>query len=213
MSTRNYHAFIRAARKTGGLSLPSARKVYHKVKERLGEQPKGKDVKLHPRIFRESLSKRDRDRLKRESTPVRSSKRGNVVATPKVVKGAKRGATVRGKPDRTARVGTNQARGLDDRAKQGLGLPNASEANHEYAASSDYKGLRVQVHVKSDRQRTHKELGAAVNAWMRREPLPEGVTVSAIEWANGRKDFEKETNPRRARLIAENFRKIGLDFN
>lgn len=65
-SNRSYHAFIRAARKDGGLSLPAARKVYRKVSERLGVPAKAVDVKRHPRIFKESLLKRDRDRLNRE---------------------------------------------------------------------------------------------------------------------------------------------------
>jgi hypothetical protein len=55
MSVRNYHAFIKAARKTGGLSLPAVRKTYQKMKARLGRAPKGTDVKKHPRIFKESI--------------------------------------------------------------------------------------------------------------------------------------------------------------
>ena len=55
MSVRNYHAFIKAARKTGGLSLPAARKTYQKMKARLDRAPKGTDVLKHPRIFKASI--------------------------------------------------------------------------------------------------------------------------------------------------------------
>jgi hypothetical protein len=59
---RNYNAWIKAARKaaakTGGLSLPAARKAYKKMAARVGRPLKGTDVKLHPRIFRESIPKR-----------------------------------------------------------------------------------------------------------------------------------------------------------
>jgi hypothetical protein len=64
MSVRNYHAFIKAARKTGGLSLPAARKTYQKMKARLDRAPKGTDVKKHPRIFKASIpAKRGRPSL------------------------------------------------------------------------------------------------------------------------------------------------------
>src|SRR5579872_1250644 len=75
MSRRSYHAFIRAARKTGGLSLPAARRVYKKVSDRLGEPAKAVDVKRHPRIFRESLLKRDREKVKKIDTEKREKRR------------------------------------------------------------------------------------------------------------------------------------------
>lgn len=59
-SIRNYNAFLKAARRTGGLSLPAARIKYRKVSARLGRSAKGTDVRNHPRIFRDSLSKRER---------------------------------------------------------------------------------------------------------------------------------------------------------
>lgn len=59
MSIRNYNAWIKAARKasakTGGLSLPAARKSYQKMAARVGRPLKGTDVKKHPRIFKESI--------------------------------------------------------------------------------------------------------------------------------------------------------------
>jgi len=63
VSIKNYNAFLRAARRTGGLSLPAARKVYRKVSKRLGRSAKGIDVRNHPRIFRDALSKRERANL------------------------------------------------------------------------------------------------------------------------------------------------------
>ena len=56
---RNYNAWIKAARKaaakTGGLSLPAARKSYRKMAARVDRPLRGTDVKKHPRIFRESI--------------------------------------------------------------------------------------------------------------------------------------------------------------
>jgi hypothetical protein len=91
MSTRSYHAFIKAARKTGGLSLPAARKAYHKMKDRLGRQPKGIDVKKHPRIFKQSLVSKSRKTnssakaagvAKNQSKPIRAARTGKGSAKP-----------------------------------------------------------------------------------------------------------------------------------
>ncbi len=71
MSIRNYNAFLKAARKaskrTGGLSLPAARKVYKTMAARLGRPLKGTDVRKHPRIFGES--ERTRKRAAPSGTP------------------------------------------------------------------------------------------------------------------------------------------------
>ena len=76
---RNYNAWIKAARKaaakTGGLSLPAARKAYRKMAARVGRPLKGTDVKLHPRIFRESIPKRSGGRAaQKRATPVRGAR-------------------------------------------------------------------------------------------------------------------------------------------
>lgn len=104
MSVKNYHAWIRAARKaskkTGGLSLPAARKAYQITKERLGRQPKGVDVKKHPRITRESV--------KAAVAPPARAKRTGAAVRPVVPK--KRAAPV--KPavaPRKRRVGSVEA--------------------------------------------------------------------------------------------------------
>lgn len=227
MSIRNYNAFIKAARKKGGLSLPSARKVYHKVKARLGEPPKGTDVKKHPRIFKESLTAKDRTRAIRSGLFARSkrvtAKKSTAGVGTKKTAGSQRSnsGAVRttGKKPGIARsgkrsVGVSVPRSRAGRLKRAPApAPAPVPRNFEYAASSDYKQLRVQVHVKSTgRALTHKEISAAADAWMKRAPLPAGVEVMGISYANGRKDFTKETNPRRARIIAQNLGRVGLEF-
>jgi hypothetical protein len=78
VSIRNYNAWIKAARKaadkTGGLSLPAARKAYRKMAGRVGRPLKGVDVKKHPRIFKESIPvKSGGKRPIKRATPVREA--------------------------------------------------------------------------------------------------------------------------------------------
>lgn len=74
---RNYNAWIKAARKaadkTGGLSLPAARKAYKKMAARVGRPLKGTDVKKHPRIFKESLPKSNQKRTGKDAARNKST--------------------------------------------------------------------------------------------------------------------------------------------
>jgi len=136
LSVRNYHAWIRAARKaskkTGGLSLPAARKAYKKMADRVGRPLKGTDVQRHPRIFRESIPG-SAGGFKRRAASVRS-------ANAKVKKAPAKPPVAPGPMVAKRRIRTLKEfeRWLDDRARQGLGLPNASE-DMEYVSTAEYR--------------------------------------------------------------------------
>jgi len=122
VSLRSYHAFIKAARKTGGLSLPAARRSYHAVSERLGEPAKAKDIKAHPVIFRDSLRKREREQLKE----LNRERRGR----------EKQREEKREKRDERERRRIESLR--DFRVAEGLGDAFYPDDEIEYASTAEY---------------------------------------------------------------------------
>ena len=155
MSRRNYNAFIRAARKTGGLSLPAARKTYRVMTERLGAPAKGINVKSNPVIFRQSATKSITAREARKvvasgakkgiaasiaRSKVKSLDLGRMSEKPKPAKGGgRKGPTL---PERETRrvVKVREIQSLDEYvALRGEGL---SDDFVEYAATQNYKGKK-----------------------------------------------------------------------
>jgi hypothetical protein len=127
VSIRNYNAFLRAARRTGGLSLPVARKAYRKVSARLNRPAKGIDVRNHPRIFRDALSKRERAKL--AATPVRKAGLAKRAAPRKPIVSRKPEPAVERKRQRVIKTLNEWQRELD------LML----EEDAEYASTAQYK--------------------------------------------------------------------------
>ena len=127
MSIRNYNAFLKAARRTGGLSLPAARIKYRKVSERLGRPAKGTDVRNHPRIFRDSLSKRERAKL--ATTAVRKAGLSKRAAPKKPAVSRKPEPAIERKRQRVIRTLKDFERELDLMLQE----------DAEYASTAQYK--------------------------------------------------------------------------
>lgn len=121
MSLRNYNAWIRAARKasekTGGLSLPAARKAYRKMSAKLDRPLKGVDVKNHPIIFKRSI-------------PVRS---GGLKAVSKKQVSVKRSATAVLKSRERPRRSISTLREFEDSMDLML------QEDIEYVSTAQYK--------------------------------------------------------------------------
>lgn len=126
MSIRNYNAFLKAARRTGGLSLPAARKSYRKMAARLDRAPKGIDVKRHPRIFRDSLSKRELVNIPRKA--VRRAGLATKAARPKRAVSRKPEPAIERKRERVIRTLAQWERELDLMLQE----------DETYASSTEY---------------------------------------------------------------------------
>lgn len=225
MSIRNYNAWLKAARKaarkTGGLSLPAARKAYKKMAARVGRPLKGTDVQKHPRIFKDSLPKKKRSAgLDRKSSQVRNtsnSKRANAGSSAKSARASqvpRRAA----QPVQRSRKGSSRAQGeagrlSDDRARQALGERNASEV--EYVSTPNYtkggaKGvfnLQLQIHITGPAGQTKKQLDAIAENWLQGKGVPNGFKAWKLEWNN------KETrDPRTMRVARSHFKHIPFNF-
>lgn len=144
MARRNYNAWIKAARaasaKTGGLSLPAARKAYKIASERLGRPLRGVDVRIHPRIFKEAIPVKSGGlRAKSGSAGARAKARVENTLRKAALRKVKRQPK---KPEPvSSRVALRRMRSIqtiedffslsDDRVRQGLG-------ELEYASTAEY---------------------------------------------------------------------------
>lgn len=227
MSVKNYHAFIRAARKaaakTGGLSLPAARKVYRKVKARLDRDPKGVDVQKHPRIFRESLPNKSRRKAAglaarstsklrkqagktssagtRSGTPVKRVGGSLVGRVPSKSKSSKGGGAVSGRKSATEKRASGPSR-LVVKLIEYVSTP-------EYTKSGRKGGfhLQLQIHIVALPGLTKKYLDRVAIDWLAGKGTPNGVEVKALGW-NGKQPTEDNRGMRVAR---RNFSRIPFE--
>lgn len=209
MARRNYNAFLKAARRTGGLSLPAARKAYKKISERLGRPAKGNDVKQHPRIFKQTIStaggKRRPGFADQRTQGVRSAGRQRGAAS-RVTQQAPRGKA----PDRTQR-----GRQASPRPARTPGVVLAPPAPVEYVSTPEYtkrgpKGrfhLQLQIHIIGPAGQSKAELDAIASDWLGGKGVPGGFQVKALEW-NGK----STKDPRTMRVARSNFRQIPFTF-
>ena len=224
MSVKNYHAFIRAARKHGGLSLPAARKVAKKVAARLDRPVKGVDVQKHPRIFRESLnaaqrrkatglaarSKRAGSKVGQQTRPA-SSPRSAAASKPAVgriparAKPAARGGAVPGKAQQAG-----PSRMVVKGEQVSLGKPFEYVSSPEYTKGGRKGGFRLQlqIHIIGPGGLTKKRLDAIAEDWLTNGKTPAGIEVKALGW-NGK---NPTADGRGMRVARSNFRAIPFTF-
>ena len=207
MSIRNYNAFLKAARKaaskTGGLSLPAARKAYKKMSARVGRPLKGIDVKKHPRIFKESIPVKSGGRNAKRFTGLSKIRKQTGAASRGSNKGGSEGrgsggsvkrktvGGVQGKPQPATRgVSTARRAGpTKERAEGSQGMVVT-----EYVSTPEYtkrgaKGgfrLQLQIHITGPAGQTKKRLDEIASDWLRGRNVPAGFEVGAFEW-NGKK--------------------------
>lgn len=208
MSIRNYNAWLRAARKaaskTGGLSLPAARKAYRKMAAHIGRPLKGTDVKKHPIIFKRSIP----------------AKAGGIKPRPAGLREASnRKRAVSGKAAKPARI-TRPRKSAEPIQRPREGPPRtAGPAGGlqftEYVSTPEYtkrgaKGgfhLQLQIHLRGPAGLDKKQLDAIASDWLQGKGLPSGFTASKLEWNN------KETkDPRVMRVARSHFGRIPFDF-
>lgn len=236
MSVKNYHAFIRAARKHGGLSLPAARKVAKKVAARLDRPVKGVDVQKHPRIFRESLSAASRRKAAGLSArSKRIARSGASGSTGAVARG--RGAASNRPSASMARVSRNaksNPRGVSSSGRKSSGKTRSPGPSRlvvgkprsggmtdfsgpmEYISTPEYtkrgrKGgfhLQLQIHIIGPAGLTKKKLDRIAEGWLERGETSSGIEVKALGW-NGKNPTQERRGMRVART---NFRHIPFTF-
>jgi hypothetical protein len=73
--------------------------------------------------------------------------------------------------------------------------------------------LQIQVHVRLPKPiqgitYTRELLDALAERWLKNEPLPKRVTVTALEWRWGDGKYKIERNPQRLKRVREDFRFI-----
>jgi len=216
VSVKNYHAFIRAARKHGGLSLPAARKVAKKVAARLDRPVKGVDVQKHPRIFRDALTAAQRRKKAGLSAP--SKRRSGMLRK-------QTGASTRASSAGVKRSAVGRIPAGKKQAARGGAAPGKAQqagpsrlvvAREEYISSPEYtksnrsKGvfhLQLQIHINGPAGLNKKQLDRIAADWLKDGSKPNGFEVRALEW-NG-----KETkDPRVMRVARSNFRAIPFTF-
>jgi hypothetical protein len=54
---RSYHAFVRAAKSSYGLSQREAQQMYRSMRDRLEHAPRAKELKEHPRIAKQEAGR------------------------------------------------------------------------------------------------------------------------------------------------------------
>lgn len=214
MSTKNYQAFLKAARKRdGGLSLPAARKVYKKVAARLGRSPKGVDVKKHPRIFRESLPAAARRRISGLSKVRKSTKASSAANTG----GKSRPGSVVGRIPAGKKSATRG--GVVSRKAQQAGpsrLVVKPPAPVEYVSTPEYKKggpkggglLQLQIHIIGPPGLRKSALDKVAERWLTDGSTPPGIEVKALGW-NGKNPTQESRGMRVAR---SDFRHIPFTF-
>ena len=204
MSIKNYHAWIRAARKaaakTGGLSLPAARKSYKKMAAAVGRPLKGVDVKKHPIIFKRSIPKASGGlgALKRKTTGVRGAGIAKTKVREKRTVSSEPAAASQRERERSIRTLSDFVK--DDKAARAAGEP--AQPGIEYVSSLEYKGkhgiLQVQIHVMLPGARIGSSysrdfLDLVAMAGIKGDALPAGVRVRAIQWrTNANGQYSKE---------------------
>lgn len=209
MSTRNYQAWLKAARRaakrTGGLSLPAARKAYRKMAAHVGRPLKGTDVKSHPIIFRKSLPAKNRKTTR--------SVAGVKQQAGKAITRSKTG--VRGLKGPQGPAAQRGARGgaVPGKAQQ-AGPPRVVVT--EYVSSPEYKKLgpkggfrlQLQVHITGPSGMNKKQLDRIAEDWLRNGKTPSGIEVKALGW-NGKNPTR---DGRGMRVARSNFRHIPFAF-
>lgn len=218
MSIRNYQAWLRAARKaakkTGGLSLPAARKAYKKMAARVGRPLKGVDVSKHPRIFKDSLPAANRKPASAYRVgPVR--KQAGAVASRGVKRSSAGAAKGRIQPTTkpAARGGAVPGQAQQARAK-GLVVTKPERLSQdfvEYISTPEYskkgKGggyLQLQIHITGPSGMKKRELDRVAIDWIHGKGTPNGITVKALGW-NGK---EPTSEGRGMRIARRNFSHI-----
>lgn len=213
MARRNYNAFIKAARRTGGLSFPAARKAYTQVSERLSRKAKGNDVKAHPRIFRETISTKGGKRRPgfADTNAKRSaSGRQRVRVAPVANKAARGSAANKSKP--SGQTPAQQA------GPSRLVLTKAERLSQdfvEYVSTPEYtkrgpRGsfrLQLQIHVTGPPGLTKRRLDRIAVDWLGGKETPNGIEVKALGW-NGK---NPTTDGRGMRVARSNFRYIPFE--
>ena len=208
MARRNYNAFIKAARKTGGLSLPAARKAYKQITERLGRPAKGIDVSKHPRIFKQTITTKAgrrkpgfADQTRRPGASAKGSKR--VRSTPIVKPTSSRGAAGGVQPPRKAPA-------------QPPGPARPILAPVEYVSTPEYTkrgprgtfNLQLQIHITGPPGMTKRALDNVAANWLRGGGTPNGIEVKALGWQG-----KNPTEDRRGMRVARsNFSRIPFTF-
>jgi hypothetical protein len=143
LARRNYNAFLRASRRAG-LSLPSARRAYKIVSERLGRSAKGKDVAAHPRIFKEATPVKEGGRK-----PARGSSGARAITAVRRAEkkeAARAGVVSKGRAVSPPRKSTRGAMGeTPARPKHIVNIDNYLDAKEqwsiedvEYASTAEY---------------------------------------------------------------------------
>lgn len=212
MSTRNYQAWLRAARKaakkTGGLSLPAARKAYKKMAARVGRPLKGVDVSKHPRIFRDSLPAKNRSATRSiasggfrkqagaatRASAVSQRQRGGQGARriPAATKPATRGGAVSGKAQPAG------AKGLVVSSQSERMKPTEYVSTPEYTRLKDFSTLQVQIHIMGPSGMKKKQLDDIAEEWLSSGETPNGIEVRSIGW-NGKRPVTDGRGMRKAR--------------
>jgi len=217
MSVKNYHAFIRAARKHGGLSLPAARKVAKKVAARLDRPVKGVDVKKHPRIFRESIPKNARRkaaglsvRSKRAGATVRKQTRPAASSRNAAASKSAVGRIPAGKKQ-AARGGSVSRQAQSARSSRVVVVPPAKVeyvSTPEYSKSKGGGRLQLQIHIMGPSGLNKQVLDEIAEGWLTNGKTPSGIEVKALGW-NGK---NPTTDGRGMRVARSNFRAIPFTF-